>query len=66
MVKQESQNNEKSVTNEIPVRPPSEVSFETIPNDEIISSLANAYENKRARQVYEWELLRRNSFHATP
>lgn len=29
--------------------------------DEVIGSLANAYENKRARQVVEWEsLLRRN------
>jgi len=26
-----------------------------ITTDEIIGSLANAYENKRARQVFEWE-----------
>jgi len=26
-------------------------------NDELISSLSNAYENKRARQVSEWERL---------
>lgn len=30
-------------------------------NDDIIASLSNAYENKRARQVFEWELLRRGS-----
>jgi len=27
----------------------------TITADEIILSLANTYENKRARQVFEWE-----------
>ena len=30
--------------------------------DELISALANSYENRRARQVYEWELLRRKSY----
>ena len=28
-----------------------------IPHDELIRFLANAVENKRARQVFEWELL---------
>ena len=28
------------------------------PNDDLMVSLANAYENKRARQVNEWEKLR--------
>lgn len=65
MVNQESQKNEKAVTTELSNRTLPEDSFEANPSDEIISSLANAYENKRARQVYEWELLRRNSFHAT-
>lgn len=31
-------------------------------DDDIIASLSNAYENKRARQVFEWEQLRRDSF----
>ncbi len=29
--------------------------------DDIIMSLANSYENKRARQVTEWEMMRRNA-----
>ena len=33
------------------------------PGDELILSLANALENKRARQVTEWEQLRRRSVH---
>ncbi|NNE65913.1 MAG: hypothetical protein HKN33_05045 [Pyrinomonadaceae bacterium] len=40
----------------------SKVNFETANSDELISVLANSYENRRARQVYEWELLRRKSF----
>lgn len=28
-------------------------------NDDLIVSLADAYENKRARQVFEWEKIRR-------
>lgn len=30
-------------------------------NDDLIGSLADAYENKRARQVVEWEKLRRQN-----
>ena len=30
-------------------------------NDDLIVSLSNAYENRRARQVFEWEKLRRQS-----
>lgn len=30
-------------------------------NDDLIVSLSDAYENKRARQVFEWEKLRRQS-----
>ena len=40
----------------------SEFSYEFGPSDELIASLANAYENRRARQVYEWELLRRKVY----
>lgn len=29
--------------------------------DDLIVSLADAYENRRARQVFEWEKLRRQS-----
>ena len=31
------------------------------PNDDLIVSLSDAYENKRARQVFEWEKLRRQN-----
>ena len=31
-------------------------------NDDLIVSLQDAYENKRARQVSEWESARRNGF----
>jgi len=34
---------------------------ESPPNDDLISSLAGAYENKRARQVIEWEKVRRQN-----
>ena len=37
---------------------------EKAPNDDVIMSLANAYENKRARQVSEWEHMRRSIGHA--
>ena len=30
-------------------------------NDDLIVSLSDAYENKRARQVFEWEKLRRQN-----
>lgn len=30
-------------------------------NDDLINSLSNAYENKRARQVFEWEKTRRQN-----
>jgi hypothetical protein len=31
-------------------------------SDDLIVSLANAYENKRAQQVNEWETLQRKAF----
>lgn len=30
-------------------------------NDDLIVSLSDAYENKRARQVFEWERIRRQN-----
>lgn len=30
-------------------------------NDDLIVSLADAYENQRARQVFEWEKIRRQN-----
>ncbi len=30
-------------------------------NDDVIVSLSDAYENKRARQVFEWEKVRRQN-----
>jgi len=35
---------------------------ETTVNDDLIISLANAYENKRARQVTEWESMIHSNF----
>ena len=35
--------------------------IENLPNDDLIVSLSNAYENKRARQVFEWERVRRQN-----
>lgn len=32
-------------------------------NDDLIVSLSDAYENKRARQVFEWERARRQNAH---
>jgi len=34
---------------------------ENFPNDDLIVSLSDAYENKRARQVFEWEKIRRQN-----
>lgn len=31
-------------------------------NDELIVSLQDTYENKRARQVFEWERVRRQNY----
>ena len=34
-------------------------------NDDVIVSLSDAYENKRARQVFEWEKVRRQNMQRT-
>ena len=34
---------------------------ESSTNDDLILSLSDAYENKRARQVFEWEKIRRQN-----
>ena len=36
-------------------------SKDNLQNDDLIVSLSDAYENKRARQVFEWEKLRRQN-----
>jgi len=36
-------------------------SKEPKPNDDLILSLSDAYENRRARQVVEWEKVRRQN-----
>ena len=36
-------------------------SKENSANDDLIVSLSDAYENKRARQVFEWERVRRQN-----
>jgi hypothetical protein len=38
---------------------------ESPPNDDLILSLSDAYENKRARQVFEWEKVRRQNAQRT-
>ena len=35
---------------------------DNIVNDELIVSLQDTYENKRARQVFEWERVRRQNY----
>ncbi len=35
--------------------------IETIPNDDLIASLSDKRENQRARQVLEWERVRRKN-----
>lgn len=35
--------------------------IEIQPSDELIVTLSDAYENKRARQVFEWERVRRQN-----
>ena len=39
--------------------------IETRPNEDVIATLADHRENRRARQIYEWETLRRRSFRAS-
>jgi hypothetical protein len=41
--------------------PQKKQSKENLVNDELIGALASAYENQRARQVTEWERMRRMS-----
>ena len=38
-------------------------SKENVSGDELIVALSNARENRRARQVYEWENVRRQQLH---
>ena len=38
---------------------------DNLTNDELIFSLADSHENKRARQVIEWETLRRKTLSQT-
>lgn len=37
-------------------------SKENLLNDDLILSLADAYENKRARQINEWEFMQKRNF----
>lgn len=46
--------------------PPKKKHSQEIPvSDELIVSLADAHENRRAQQVTEWEQMRRRSMHQT-
>ncbi len=45
-------------------RRPRKSRFKDNVNDELIVSLSDAYENQRARQVSEWEYMRRQNVHA--
>ncbi len=68
--------NEKQITHKLDARPEAGLteSFSYLPNydstqieavgnadDELISALQNRRENERARQVFEWETVRRQS-----
>lgn len=74
MVKQEKQNIEReinklnenetlAVVNYISQLLSTRISKQTenSTNDDVIVSLSDAYENKRARQVFEWEKVRRQN-----
>jgi hypothetical protein len=41
--------------------PSRKFSADNSPNDDLIRSLSDAYENQRARQVFEWERTRRQA-----
>lgn len=41
---------------------PTTPTTDNLTHDDLIMALAEAHENKRARQVFEWETVRRNSF----
>jgi len=67
MVKRTKQNNEITKLNEsetfTPTKPISKLFSKQNPkqsNDDLIILLSDAYENRRARQVFEWESLRRS------
>ncbi|MDH3494588.1 MAG: hypothetical protein OEM82_13615 [Acidobacteriota bacterium] len=62
MVEPTTQKEQESSPNEQLQGEISDFSNEFGPNDELIASLANAYENRRARQVYEWEIIRRKIY----
>lgn len=52
-----------AVANYIPELPSARIPNKTdnLSNDDVIVSLVDAYENKRARQVFEWEKVRRQN-----
>lgn len=62
-IKKLNENETKAVVNYISellsnrISKPKENNF----NDDLIGSLSDAYENKRARQVFEWERVRRQN-----
>lgn len=59
MVKQQNTNIARDIDKTTPAYPEHASARQSIqfrPNaDDLIKSLSNAYENKRARQVFEWE-----------
>ena len=57
--------NETTVVSTYSSKPPSNQNTRSnnkIKLDDLIRSLSDAYENKRARQVFEWETIQRKSF----
>lgn len=64
MVKHNTLETQTRQNNDATVKELSEVKFERVPADDLILSLADAYENQRARQVYEWELLRQQKVYS--
>lgn len=75
MVKQTKQNIEREInklndnetlsaakyTSELPPSTRISGKIDNLSNDDLIVSLVDAYENKRARQVFEWEKVRRQN-----
>ncbi len=57
-------NSNQRLLNPEPVPQRNSQKNENLINDDVIISLVNAYENERARQVSEWEQMRRFMRHA--
>ena len=57
---QENPRKSGNISERLPTR--NSKTSENLMSDDLIVSLSDAYENKRARQVFEWERVRRQNF----